>query len=123
MPSVDFTDPSLQTVPNDGSTHLAAHGDPETGPARASLHEQDETVRSAFVTRTTERQELPPAAYARRLWKALALMGGHLGCFGGIETVSRFRPLARLRLKTLRPPGVAIRARKPWVRKRRVLLG
>ena len=123
MPSIDFTDSPLQAVTDDGSAHFAAHGDPETGPVGASLHEQHEAVRSAFVTRTTERQELPPAAYARRLWKALALMGGHLGCFGGIETVSRFRPLARLRHKTLRPPGVAIRARKPWVRKRRVLLG
>jgi hypothetical protein len=123
MPSIDFTDSPFQAVPDYGSAHFATHGDPETGTARASLHEQDEAVRSAFVTRTTERQELPPAAYARRLWKALALMGGHLGCFGGIETVSRFRPLARLRRRTLRPPGVAIRARKPWVRKRRVLLG
>jgi hypothetical protein len=31
-------------------------------------------------------------------------------------TVSRFRPFARLRLRTARPPLVAIRTRKPWVR-------
>ena len=36
---------------------------------------------------------------------------------------SRLRPLARRRLSTLRPPGVAIRARKPCVRLRRRLWG
>jgi hypothetical protein len=35
------------------------------------------------------------------------------GCFGGIVIARRARPLARRRLSTLRPPGVAIRARKP----------
>jgi hypothetical protein len=43
------------------------------------------------------------------------------GCLGGIEIASRVRPFARRRLSTLRPPGVAIRARKPWVRFRRRL--
>lgn len=45
------------------------------------------------------------------------------GCFGGIETASRWRPLFRLRFSTLRPPGVAIRARNPCVRLRRRLWG
>ena len=31
-------------------------------------------------------------------------------------TVSRFLPFARLLLRTARPPLVAIRTRKPWVR-------
>jgi hypothetical protein len=35
------------------------------------------------------------------------------GCLGGSVTVSRFRPLARRRLSTWRPPGVLILARKP----------
>jgi hypothetical protein len=35
----------------------------------------------------------------------------------------RLRPLARRRLNTRRPLLVAMRARKPWVRARRTLLG
>jgi hypothetical protein len=39
------------------------------------------------------------------------------------QGVNRARPLARLAFRTLRPPRVAIRARKPCVRLRRKLLG
>lgn len=39
------------------------------------------------------------------------------------QTASRFLPFARRRLNTSRPPLVAMRARKPWVRFRRILLG
>lgn len=39
------------------------------------------------------------------------------------QAESRLRPLARRALMTARPPRVAIRARKPWVRLRRMLLG
>ena len=45
------------------------------------------------------------------------------GCFGGMLTVSRLRPLARRRFSTCRPAGVAMRARNPCVRLRRRLLG
>src|SRR5690606_4934385 len=41
----------------------------------------------------------------------------------GEETVSRFRPLARRRLRTRRPFFVRMRTRKPWVRRRRRRLG
>jgi len=34
----------------------------------------------------------------------------------GDYTVSRFLPFARLLFRTARPPLVAIRTRKPWVR-------
>jgi hypothetical protein len=37
--------------------------------------------------------------------------------------VSCLRPFLRRRWRTSRPPGVAIRARKPWTRLRRILLG
>ncbi len=40
-----------------------------------------------------------------------------------VETVMRRRPLARRRLSTARPFLVAMRARKPWVRRREILLG
>ena len=39
------------------------------------------------------------------------------------ETLRRTRPLARRRDKTLRPPRVFIRARKPWVLARLRVLG
>jgi hypothetical protein len=45
------------------------------------------------------------------------------GCLGGTETVRRLRPLARRRLITARPPGVAMRSRNPCVLFRRLLLG
>ena len=43
--------------------------------------------------------------------------------FHRVETVSRFRPLARRRLSTMRPFFVCMRTRKPWVRRRRRTLG
>jgi hypothetical protein len=43
--------------------------------------------------------------------------------FGGAVTVSFFRPLARRRRITFLPAGVAMRARNPWVRFLRILLG
>lgn len=42
---------------------------------------------------------------------------------GGVTTDRRLRPLARRLLITSLPPGVAIRARKPWRRRRLRLLG
>lgn len=42
---------------------------------------------------------------------------------GGVVTVRRLRPFARRRFITSLPPGVAIRARKPWRRRRLRLLG
>ena len=39
---------------------------------------------------------------------------GQPGCLAGMSIASRRRPLARRRLSTLRPPGVAIRAMNPW---------
>ena len=43
--------------------------------------------------------------------------------FYPVYTVSRFRPFARRRFKTFRPPLVFIRARKPWVFFRRRTFG
>lgn len=39
------------------------------------------------------------------------------------QGISFLRPLARRRARILRPFAVAMRARKPWVRARRTLLG
>lgn len=43
--------------------------------------------------------------------------------FGVGQADSLLRPWARRRDKTLRPPAVAMRARKPWRRLRTILLG
>jgi tetratricopeptide (TPR) repeat protein len=48
---------------------------------------------------------------------------GRGGYFCQMVTARRLRPLRRRLLITLRPPAVAMRARKPWVRARRVLCG
>jgi hypothetical protein len=45
------------------------------------------------------------------------------GSIPGAYGTSFLRPFARRRLKTRRPPFVAMRARNPWVRLRRTLLG
>ncbi len=45
------------------------------------------------------------------------------GCLAGMSIASRWRPLARRRLSTLRPPEVAMRAMNPWVRFLRRLWG
>ena len=39
------------------------------------------------------------------------------------QALRRARPLARRAFNTLRPPGVAMRARKPWLRLRLITLG
>ena len=41
----------------------------------------------------------------------------------GVQGAKRARPLARRAFRTRRPPLVAIRARKPWVRLRWMMLG
>jgi hypothetical protein len=41
----------------------------------------------------------------------------------GAYGVSRARPFARRRFRTRRPAFVAMRARKPWVRARLIVLG
>jgi hypothetical protein len=40
-----------------------------------------------------------------------------------VQTPNRFRPFARRRLSTRRPPLVSIRTRNPWVRLRRRVFG
>src|SRR5207247_9793057 len=79
----------------------------------------------------------PPTRYAQNLWPFSQTRLLRKFCpaprqhppfyvparFGGTLTVNLFRPLALRLFNTLRPPGVSIRMRKPWVRLRRTLLG
>ena len=50
------------------------------------------------------------------LWVMAGSTPRHIGGKGTYTTASRLRPLALLRLRTARPPLVAIRTRNPWVR-------
>jgi len=69
-----------------------------------------------------ESQEIPPRPDAPHPWQTL--IDFYLrALFGGVITASLLRPLARRRLITILPPGVAIRARNPWRRRRLRLLG
>jgi hypothetical protein len=77
---------------------------------------------------TGQAEKLWPLSQADLLWKAGLPLDNILRSYrrarlGGTLTVSLFRPLALRLFSTLRPPGVSIRARKPWVRLRRTLLG
>jgi len=45
------------------------------------------------------------------------------GYFEGVVAANRFRPLARRRFKTARPPRELMRARNPWPLRRRIRLG
>jgi hypothetical protein len=114
---------ALHVISDDRASNLATDRYTETRAVRVRLAQHDEVRCVPPSRRSTERQVLPAAAHPRRFREALAYGRGHLGCFGGIETVSRFRPLARRRFNTCRPPGDAMRARKPCVRLRRRLLG
>lgn len=93
----------------------------------ASNH--DEVASGKPASTPLDGQELRALAETVLARKALRCCGarsswyGHLGCFGGMTTVSRLRPFALRRLIMLRPPGVFIRARNPCVRFRRLLLG
>ncbi len=60
-----------------------------------------------------DRQKIAASAKPMAFAEACVRRRDYPGCFGGIVTVRRWRPLARRRLSTLRPPGVAILARKP----------
>lgn len=111
--------------------HPATHRQPDTTPlereclraSRARRHQYDEARRhhspapSGYVLELTRlSQAITPAEGSTRRFR------GH-GYFDATVTASRFRPFARRRLRTARPALVFMRARKPWVRLRRIRLG
>ena len=61
----------------------------------------------------------PVARIAAQSWVVTLRRTGREVTYG----VNRARPFARRRFRTRRPALVAIRARKPWVRARLILLG
>lgn len=108
------------------ATDLAAGGDAESRRRVLSLAgDHDEVGDGLAPPLVLQGQKLVALAQAVLPRKALRSVAcrAQCGCLGGIETVNRLRPFARLRLRTCCPPGVLIRARKPCVRLRRLLLG
>jgi hypothetical protein len=56
-------------------------------------------------------------------FQAIDPKAGAAGFVGDAQAESFLRPWARRRARTLRPPAVVARARKPWRRLRTILLG
>jgi hypothetical protein len=100
-------------------TDATAGSDPETGWRVLTISRDHDEVRGyAAAPVAFESEELAALPQAMRGGETLRRRGSgsglfQPGCFGGMVTVSRLRPLARRRFSTLRPPGVAIRARNP----------
>jgi hypothetical protein len=98
---------------------IAGHGTPYSG------HRQPDASRPHRVHRGVDAHDpdLGEAAFrphggepAPSTQRALVAQRGPVG-------VSRWRPFRRRALRTLRPPGVAMRTRKPWVLRRYAFLG
>jgi len=109
--AVRLAQPPPRAVTLDGTADLTAHG--EAGSARlgrrAPEHDHGRPVNS--FAPLEERLDSGAGGQPFATWKAAC------------QTVSRFRPFARRRLRTLRPPLVFIRSRNPWVFFRRRTLG
>ena len=118
-------DQPLDPIAHHGVTHPGADGDAEPAcPSRRRSLDDHEAPTVPPLPLSLQLQELPTPPQPDRIRKGSgARHGNQPGCFGGMETVSRLRPLARRRFNTARPVGVAMRARNPWVRIRRRLLG
>jgi len=108
---VRLAQPAARAVALHGPADLPTHG--EAGPPRlrrrAPEHDHRRPVNSLAPLEerlkfSAGRQPFAPRKPAR-------------------QTVSRFRPFARRRLSTFRPPLVFIRSRKPWVFFRRRTFG
>jgi len=109
--SIGLAQAAPGSVPLNGASHLPAHG--ETGaPRRVRRSPENDHGRpvNAFAP-LEERLKISAAGQPFAPRKSAG------------QTVSRFRPLARRRLRTFRPPFVFIRSRKPWVFFRRRTFG
>lgn len=123
-PSEDFADQPLDPIAYNRTPDPFAHCNAQARPtSRRRLGDHHKQGPRPSSWGALKPQELPALPDPRRARQARAAALRYRGCFGGIVTVSRLRPLARRRFSTCRPPGVAMRARKPCVRLRRLLLG
>jgi len=130
MPTKIFAQESLNPITDHCSPYLRADCDAESMDFPSISSVNDYKVRGVDLFPAARKAEkLRASGKAGALWepfrtlRQLSAPFYQRGCFGGIVTDSLFRPFALRRLRTLRPPGVAIRARKPWVLFRLILLG
>jgi hypothetical protein len=109
--AISFPQPAPGSVALNGASHLPAHG--ESGASRLvrRLPENDHGRPVNAFAPLEERLKISAAGQPFAPRKSAG------------QTVSRFRPLARRRLRTFRPPFVFIRSRKPWVFFRRRTFG
>jgi hypothetical protein len=110
---VGLAQPAPDSVPRHRPAHLTAHREPRAlalvGFRLTPQHDHQRPIDSLALLE--ERLKLGAAGQP--------FTPGEPPCY----TVRRLRPFARRRLRTLRPPLVAIRARNPWVFFRRRTFG
>jgi hypothetical protein len=123
----DLAEPALDAIADNGVANLSRDGEPETNERTAVGQElEDEVVGVNADGLVLDAHEVAALEDAADLREGLA--PGHprlawrvgrptrlLIHFLGTDTVRRLRPLRRRADRTLRPPSVAMRARKPWV--------
>ncbi len=90
-------------------------------PSRACCSPLLATV--AISSRPCSRRPFSKTARNKPGFSSRAVRGNRCKFSSWLQSARRLRPFARRRAITLRPPTVAIRARKPWVRFRRRLCG
>ena len=113
-----FAQPPPQPVAIDSAAHHLARDDVADAARGLCRRRDDQLQERAVVARPSPEQRF------ERLRAAKAVAGRRqTGCRNGRQTDSRARPFARRADRTLRPPTVFMRARKPCVRARRIFDG
>ncbi len=120
----NFSYTTLHTVPSYGTPDFTGYGNPKSGLFGAPRNiNNNEVPRSLSPVLALNLQEFPAFSDSYPRWEGAFSVDYRFARFAGVDTVSRLRPFARLALITLRPPGLAMRARNPWRRRRFTLLG
>jgi hypothetical protein len=110
---------ATHAIPIRSVTHFATGGDADPRWPCVSLPRQHDEMRrhapAAFTLHQQKLRALPKSMAARQALRDWRHAQGRAqpGCFVGIVTVRRLRPLSRRRLRILRPAAVAMRARNP----------
>jgi hypothetical protein len=112
MQSKKFTNEPFRPIPLDSAPDLATRRNSEACLAgRARGLEHQEIPARLAAPATLDSKKIPARSDATRPCEP-KIRYRRPG-FGGVVTVRRLRPLARRLFSTSRPPGVAMRARKP----------
>jgi len=126
---------ALGPVPDDRAAHLPRGGDSQpavTERVRSRHHRHQPPANPLAVLVDAQKLGAAPNPAGGRKRAQLRfgrIFPGHLGNrpesagYDPVDTLNRFRPLARRRFNTRRPPLVAMRTRNPWVFLRRRLFG